>query len=187
MIDLRPRLRVELKTGFVLDLRYTLAAVYRLQSALGRGLKADSSGCVSMAELRALIWAMHSGSESAELIGSQLGIGDIGKVIEGVSMIVRSSTINRRAAAAAAESDEPMLVDWLDLWAIAKIDMRLTDSEFWGLTPAMFDALLNRLKRKYGVEEEKSKEQQVESVLRKVEAINAAMGGRDLRGVSNGS
>lgn len=173
-------------TGLELDLCYTLAAVYRLQSALGRGLRPDSAGCVSMAELRALVWAMHQGPESANVIGAGLHLSELGKVIEAVSILIRSSTIHGSGSAAAAESEAGKLIDWLDLWAVAKIDMRLSDEEFWGLTPGMFHALLERLKRKYGVKEEPTKEEHVASVLQKVEAINAAMGGRDLRG-TNGS
>lgn len=186
MIDMRPRRRLQLQTGLELDLCYSLAAVYRLQTALGRGLRPDEAGCVSMSELRALLWAMHQGPETMQTIGANLHLSELGKVIEAVSVLIRSSTIRGGSGAGSSEPAGDMIIDWLDLWAIAKIDMRLTTEEFWSLTPGMFYALLERLKRKYGVKEEVSKEEQVASVLRKVEAINAAMGGRDLRG-TNGS
>jgi hypothetical protein len=33
---------------------------------------------------------------------------------------------------------------WLRFWALARYDLRLSDDEFWDMTPRQLDALLNR-------------------------------------------
>lgn len=184
MIDLVPRRVLDLY-GVRLELRYTLAAVHRFEMMYGRGVKLNEDGCIPMAEFRALIWCMSDGRINQVEIGRLIRLPNIAETIGAVVALVSQST-KRVEGLGGSDSpeEEAATIDWIELWAIARVDMNLTTEEFWNLTPHMFQRLLLRVRRKYGVADEESKENQVAGILRKVEMLNAAMGGKDLRGVS---
>lgn len=182
MIDLVPYKNIGY-SGLSMRLRYTLGALYRIETVLGRGIRMDAAGYLPMEDFRALIWACGDQSESLERTGALISLAHVGRLIEDVSTLIRASTTLIRSVGGAAAEPVAGCMDWLDLWSIARVDMNLSDGEFWSLTPAMYFALLTRVRRKYGIEEELTPEQRAKSVLEKVVAINAAMGGQDLRGV----
>jgi len=167
------------------SLRYTLGALYRIESILGRGTRLDAAGMLPMEDFRAILWACGDQSICIEEIGQRVTVQHVNRLVLDVSTLIRASTLSLPIAGAGSETEkaEAGKMDWLDLWSIARVDMNLSTEEFWGLTPAMYWSLLNRLRRKYGIEDEPTPEQRAKSVLEKVIAINAAMGGRDLRGV----
>lgn len=167
--------------GIPLELRYTLGALHRIERVLGRGVKLDAAGCLPMLDFRAMIWACGDQAVTLETLGEQIKVQHLGRLILDLATLVRSSTIPVHSAGSG--DGEPGKMDWMDLWAIGKVDMNLTDAEFWSLTPALFYQLLTRVRRKYGIEEELTPEERSKAVLEKVIAINSAMGGRDLRGV----
>lgn len=164
-------------------LRYTLGALYRIETVLGRGVRLDASGFLPMEDFRALLWACGDQQWSLEAIGKVISVGQIGRLVLDVSTLIRASTMEIRRGGEEGSKGDAGLMDWLDLWSIARVDMNLSNDEFWALTPAMYYAMLTRLRRKYGIEDEPTPEERTKSVLEKVIAINAAMGGKDLRGV----
>lgn len=182
MVDLVPYKDVSY-CGLQMKLRYTLASLYRIESVLGRGTRLDAAGYLPMSDFRAILWACGDQSLSIERTGEVVTIASIAPLVLDVSTLIRASTASIRSGSASEAREDNGKMDWLDLWSIARVDMNLSDEEFWALTPAMYYALLSRVRRKYGIEDEPTPEERSKSVLEKVIAINAAMGGKDLRGV----
>lgn len=183
MIDLVPCKDISY-CGLTMSLRYTLGALHRIESILGRGIRLDAAGYLPMQDFRAILWGCGDQALTLEETGRRVTVHHLNRLVLDVSTLIRAST--KSVATAAAEGQERIetgRMDWLDLWSIARVDMNLSSEEFWGLTPAMFLALLTRVRRKYGIEDEPTPEERTKSVLEKVVAINTAMGGRDLRGV----
>lgn len=167
-----------------MSLRYTFAALHRIESVLGRGIRVDAAGWLSMEDFRAILWACGDQSQSLEEIGRCVSVTHLNRLVFDVSTLIRASTAAPRAGLYENENSPlSTTMNWLDLWSIARVDMNLSSEEFWALTPAMFLALLTRVRRKYGIEDEPTPAERTKSVLEKVIAINTAMGGRDLRGV----
>lgn len=183
MIDLVPYKDISYAVANM-RLRYTMGALYRIETVLGRGVRLDAAGFLSMEDFRAMLWACSDGSITLEGFGQIVNVRDIGRLVMDVSTLIRASTLGvKKFGGESGEGEDAGLMNWMDLWSIARVDMNLSNEEFWGLTPAMYFALLTRVRRKYGIEDEPTPEERSKSVLEKVIAINAAMGGRDLRGV----
>lgn len=125
-------------------LRCTLAAVYRFEARLGVGLHQLGRGNAHRAG-RALLWAMADGP-SEEAVGT-LGVGEfVAAVEQALILLAASCTVarpERRAEGKAATMADR--TDWHVLWAIGRRDLRLPETEFWSLTPAMFQVLCDRL------------------------------------------
>lgn len=183
MIDLVPYKDVSY-CGIEMKLRYTLGALHRIEGILGRGARLDAAGLLPMEDFRAILWACGDQVLTLEETGRRVTVQHLNRLVFDVSTLIRASTQAVPSTAAdGQEKPEAGRMDWLDLWSIARVDMNLSTEEFWRLTPAMYLSLLTRVRRKYGIEDEPTPEQRAKSVLEKVIAINAMMGGKDLRGV----
>lgn len=182
MIDLVPRRVIDLQ-GLRLELRYTLAAVHRFEQLFGRGVRVGDDGCITMHEFRALIWCMSDGSYNQQAIGRRITVSNLAEILNSVVALIAQSSERVTGLGESETPAEPTRIDWVDLWTVARVDMRLTDAEFWSLTPHMYQRLLLRVRRKYGMPDELSRQEQADVILRKIEMLNIAMGGKDLRGV----
>ena len=104
----------------------------------------SSLGDTSARVLRSLIHA------SLRCAGSQCSEEDIGRVIGRHSITkIRKVVLRAWVASMADPKDEPVdefaepppRQTWLDVWAIARYDLNLTDEQWLDMTPRMFRAL----------------------------------------------
>lgn len=140
---LAPTVRVSI-CGYDHVLSCTLRAMFRFETRLG--ISMHEIGRHDPAKVgRALLWAMaYEQRESTEEMIGRIGAAEFLAAVDQAMLLLVSSCppAQRRDT---AESDDAGRTDWHALWAIGCFDLRLSDEQFWSLTPAMFYALCQRL------------------------------------------
>lgn len=140
--------------GYLHTLSCTLRAVYRFEVRLGLSPHgALSAGHDATRVARALLWAMtvdHPAPSSEPVTEESVGQAspvEFAAAVEQAMLLLAASCAPARSepraeveTAAAVER-----TDWHALWAVGRYDLRLSEEEFWSLTPAMLDALMSRL------------------------------------------
>lgn len=136
--------------GYLHTLSCTLRAVYRFEARLGLSPHgALSAGHDPTRVARALLWAMTAPSSepvTEELVGQASPV-EFAAAVEQALILLAASCAPARPEAR-GEGKTPAAVertDWHALWAVGRYDLRLSEDEFWSLTPAMLDALMVRL------------------------------------------
>lgn len=100
-------------------------------------------------ELRALLWACLLHDEptmTLEQAGAMVMPGDIQTVTDAVLLACERSVSEPDAERDEDEGEpgEESRITWLRLWSVGRVDLGLSEDEFWGLTPLEFDTLLKR-------------------------------------------
>lgn len=174
-------MRVRASTGLV-TLCLTMRGLLAYEQEIGAPLGASKG---SPRVIRALLYAMtreYHSSITVEQAGELWPLDELPMVMERLIRTIKNSL----PVTDATKDPEPSpvsantLSDWESLWAIGRVNLHLAEEEFWSLTPGMFYALCKRVT----VPQEKkplSEEDEIAIVLQKVEALNTAMGGIDLR------
>jgi len=127
----------------------TLAALLRFERATGYGLQSANGP----AAVRTLLWALLA-DEQPRITPAEVGAMSATEA----ERAVKAALTLWAASAPLPDPDAPEAagesggrVDWYELWAIGRIDLGLSEAEFWGLSPAMYHAMTQRLEwRLYG-------------------------------------
>lgn len=125
------------------QLACTLLALARFEMRTGLTL-ADLGADSSPATIRALLWALML-TEHPDADERHVGcLSDLLGAYEAALRLIADSLPR--------VDPEPELGErsaWIDMWATARLEMRLQDEEFWRLTPAQWHALSGCLGRMY--------------------------------------
>lgn len=180
--QLRPSITVD-TAGKPLRLVLTMRALlaFEEQTGVAFGSKSDPRA------IRALLWALtREYHEQVRLmtINDFWTLDQIPNVIEQVIPIFKASVpdLDPKMAKVKAVDTQTRLTQWESLWAIGRVDLHLSEAEFWSLTPRMFHELVKRVTVETGENQKPlSEEDEAAILLEKVVGINRAMGGIDLR------
>lgn len=179
---LTPRLRIPLRSCSI-DLTFTLLSLRSFEAETGEplGFVAD------LGSVRSLLYAMAVPFQrdiTPREIGRLFEPATLTAALPGITELIQAclpTSAPSRSQDGADAGQGGGLTNWLETWAIGRFDMRFGEDEFWLLTPAMYAAVVDRLRAAAGLEREMTMEERSAMVLRKVEMINEAWGGRDLR------
>lgn len=117
-----------------------------------------------------------------EQAGAAFAAADLPLVFAEVSCLINSCLPPPRSFLVDSGAAAGPSTDWHRLWSMGRYDLRLSEEEFWGLTPLMWDTLVRRACAANGEPEaELTMEERSRRILAKVEMVNEAWGGRDLR------
>lgn len=115
----------------------TLRALARFEMRTGLTL-ADVSADATPGTIRALLWALLL-TEHPDMDERTVGCtSDLLGAFETALLLIADS-LPRVDPDPEAEGGERS--KWMDMWAVARLEMRLQDDQFWNLTPAQWHAL----------------------------------------------
>ncbi len=182
---LRPQTAVEAACGTV-TLAFTMRSLIAFERETGRSI---SSITERSRLIRTLIWSLtreHHESLTLMDIGTIWTLDQYEEVIqEAIGLIRASSPDISPAPAPNAKDDDTGSLDWEHLWSVGRVDLHLSEEEFWSLTPGLFHCLLKRIMADTDGSPDAPKpgtQKHSDMLLKRVEMINEAMHGLDLRG-----
>src|SRR5258708_21419088 len=76
-------------------------------------------------------------------VGAWLSLDDIGRISAAMAEAMRIGMPEERGDPSQANAN------WAELWAVGRVDLRLTDEQFWSLTPRQFLLLIERQRHDY--------------------------------------
>jgi hypothetical protein len=121
-------------------MRYTLRSMAAFEWRTG-GLAPEAS----IVSLRAMVWSLLVPSFpdlDIRAVGA-MSEAQFAGAIEAAGVLIAANTPSPRETAADTGTDKP--TDWYGLWSIGRVDLGLSEAEFWGLAPIQWDALSRRL------------------------------------------
>jgi len=96
--------------------------------------------------LRRFVWSLVEHAGVSELEVGSMGLAAFSRAADAACELLRANIPAERWRPKTAEGEKPKgPPDWYELWAIGRVDLKLTEREFWGLAPIQFDALCRRL------------------------------------------
>lgn len=133
----------------------------------------------SVRGFRALVWAMLLPFDlTLHEVGSLIGGGDMQQASAAVAECLRLCMPPQSEAQ--IEPGERQPTDWWRIWAFARNDLRLSDEQFWYLTPRQFCVLAERhytaLRALHGVGEEENPANTPEGKLANTKRLLAKRG-----------
>ena len=130
------------------SIRCTLRSIYRFEARLGIGLH-QMAGHDTARVARCLLWSMavEAGWDVTEDLIGRARPGEFVAAVDQALMLVAASCPPAQRSDQGQREQPPTAdrTNWSELWAIGRYDLRLTEDELWGMTPAMFHALCLRL------------------------------------------
>jgi len=93
-----------------------------------------------MRGLHAMLWAALLPQFSMIEVGRMIGTDEIKAASDAVSHCLRLCL----PPPSPRKTKEQQEIDWWELWTIGRVDLRLSDAEFWALTPRQFFFLSDR-------------------------------------------
>lgn len=162
-------------------LSFTMLSLYSFEASTGYQMSAvDGDLTILRAMLRACLLPNHPDITELQA-GAAFAAAELPYVFAEITALINASLPKPRSSPEPEARPNPA-DDWHRLWAIGRYSLHLTEQEFWGCTPLMWDALVRVANAANGApEEELTIEERSARILRKVEMINAAWGGVDLR------
>lgn len=163
-------------------LSFTLLSLYCFETSTGEQMSVSGGDLRSLrAILRACLIPNHPDITEAQA-GAAFAAADLPHVFAEISCLINSSLPPPRSFVADSGATAGASTDWHRTWAMGRYDLRLSEEEFWGMTPLMWDTLVRRACAANGeAEAELTMEERSKRILAKVEMVNEAWGGRDLR------
>jgi hypothetical protein len=126
------------------SLACTLRAIYLYERHAGRSMFEPIRDLDSAL---LLVWALLI-TDLPDLTVIDVGAmhpGELQEALAAAGRVMQESGPKRKSEAAAiANTDEPKPLEWRRLWSIGRQHLRLSEDEFWNLTPWMLDELMQR-------------------------------------------
>ena len=159
-----------------------MLSLYCFEASTGEQLSVHGRDMRALrAILRACLIPNHPGL-TEEQAGAAFAAADLPSVFAEIACLINSSLPPPRSILVDSGATAGHATDWHRMWAMGRYDLRLSEQEFWGLTPLMWDVLVRRACASNGEPDaELTMEERSKRILAKVEVVNEAWGGRDLR------
>lgn len=140
-----PRVPIKID-GETLYLACTLRALYSFEKAAGRSISAIG-GMLTTETALTLLWALlvteHPGIEQMD-VGAARG-NEFRDAIDAALKLIVEMQPKPKPGKATAPAKAAAAIDWRYLWSSARIEMGLTDDEFWNLAPWQLVEMQDRL------------------------------------------
>jgi hypothetical protein len=124
----------------------SLGALLRFERRTGRALYQFGSADRPQA-LRTLLWALLA-DDFAAVTEDEIGrmpAAEAAAAFRAAGLLLAASAPVIEADDKPTQPVDEKPLDWYEMWATGRIDLGLSESEFWSLTPAMYHAMCARL------------------------------------------